>query len=473
MKTWLCCLTLCLSLVCARSASASEAVRDVLPSLTVAASNVGAFYTPMAHRNGAVYTINVEPAATQPNGINLQTVVRKGVKQGNSYVWTQTVVENRTLDDAYHALGSIAMDKDGYLHIAYNMHNMPWQYAVSRKPEDISEFQFLGEPLSVGEIGIVRYDNRTPFTYLGQAAIPGSQVTYPAFFQDRNRELYVTYRFALRPKRSFPEREYSAGIARYDAKTRTWSAIGQPVALSADDADLRRPGQPRTATPFANTRGWWANDPRLWFDEKNGMHVAWSWADYGRFALGATPEPTYAYAYSPDGKNFFRSDGSAYTLPIQYAQSDTIVPGNGYNGTPNITLTRGGSGAPLIMLNPPRKPYHYVIRDPVSRRWLPPIPSPFAAQVIHVEDNGTAWAFATGPTILATRAPQMASSWRVVYKENGEWGNAKILYLREERAFLVHLTRLDNFKEPVDRRSPTRGDCRVRILRVDLDRLRI
>lgn len=453
-------------------ALAAPGVQDVLPFLTVSPAGISGFATPLAHRNGAVYTINVEPAAGAPNGINLQTVVRKGVRQGAGYVWTQTVVEPRTLDDPYHNAGSIAVDRDGYIHIAYNMHNMPWQYAVSKRPEDISEFRFLGEPLTNADLGTVRYDNRTPFPHIGQAAIPGAQVTYPAFFYDRHKDLYVTYRFALKPKLDFPDRVYSGGLARYDVKTRAWTALGQPVALTPAEADVRSQGTQRSAVTFASTKGWWVNDPRLWFDEKNGMHMAWSWAEYGRMAMGLGSEPAVAYAYSPDGRRFYKSDGTPYALPIDYGQSEFVARGRGYEGTPHIALNKGSTGSPMVMLVPPRSNYHYVMRDEAGKRWTAPLPMPFNAQNLFVDDSGTAWAVATGPVVLASRAPQMPSTWRVVYKENGEWAHPKFLYLPEEKALLVHLTRMENFKMPANHRSNSQGQARVRIIRLELDRLR-
>lgn len=445
-------------------ALAAPSVTEVLPQLTVAAGNVGDFTTPLAYRNGSVYTINVEPALGAPTGINLRTVVRKGVRKGASYTWTATTIDDRTMDDPWHTQGSIAMDKDGYIHAAYNMHNMPWQYSVSKAPEDISAFAFRGEAVSAEALKENKYDNRTNFPFLGQAAIPGTQVTYPAFFTDRKGELYVTYRFALRPKRAWAERDYGAGLARYDTKSRTWTAIGGKVDLSPADADVKSPGAARSVVALCTSQGLWANYTRLWFDKANRMHVAWSWSDYRHFAANKQPEPTVAYAFSSDGHSFQRSDAVPYALPIAFDKSDLVVRGTGYRGVPNIAMGKGD--LPLVMLTPPKLPYHYAMRVP--GRWQEPAPSPFAAAVIVTDDEGTSWAFASGPTILTTKTPDKANSWKVAHKESTGWGSAKVLYLPKERAFLVHLTKTSNWQQSADPRAPTRGECSIRIIRVNI-----
>lgn len=188
--------------------NAAEQVR-VLPTFDVAPSNINSFNTPVAYWQGDVYTANVEPGMGMP-GIHLKTVVRKcALGNAASCTWESKVVDDATLDDMYHTQPSIAVDRAGYVHVAYNMHHMPWQYSVSTRPGDISTFNFMGEPITAAQKALVKLANQTPFFSIGKAAIAGNQITYPAFYYDQNRDLYVTYRFATRPKLAFADRAYA------------------------------------------------------------------------------------------------------------------------------------------------------------------------------------------------------------------------------------------------------------------------
>ena len=42
------------------------------------------------------------------------------------------------------------------------MHNMPWQYVVSRQPYNIREFEFRGQAVSDDELATVKFRNKTP-----------------------------------------------------------------------------------------------------------------------------------------------------------------------------------------------------------------------------------------------------------------------------------------------------------------------
>lgn len=182
--------------------NAAEQV-SVLPTFDVAPSNINSFNTPVAYWQGDVYTANVEPGMGMP-GIHLKTVVRKcALGNAASCTWESKVVDDATLDDMYHTQPSIAVDRAGYVHVAYNMHHMPWQYSVSTRPGDISTFNFMGEPITSAQKALVKLANQTPFFSIGKAAIAGNQITYPAFYYDQNRDLYVTYRYSP-PARNSP-----------------------------------------------------------------------------------------------------------------------------------------------------------------------------------------------------------------------------------------------------------------------------
>jgi len=135
---------------------------------------------------------------------------------------TTTRNDTRTLLDPYHTQPSLAFDRNGYLHVAYNMHNLPWQYVVSHQPYDVRQFDFNGQSVTLSQLDALRLSNKTHYPDVGKAQIPGNQITYPAFFKNRAGDLYLTYRYALRPARAWEERARAAGVARYDADNRTW-----------------------------------------------------------------------------------------------------------------------------------------------------------------------------------------------------------------------------------------------------------
>lgn len=446
----------------------SNAPMQAMSALQTAPAGLNIFHTPVAYYKGNIYIITMEPSDGPGNGINLKTVVRKGTFNGTTFVWTSKLIEPRTINDAWHTAGSIVVDRNGYIHIAYNHHNMPWQYARSTNPEDISSFDFLGEAVSDYDIQQVRYENLTDFNYIGEGAIPGTQITYPAFFTDRNGDIYVTYRFALRPKASFTVRQFSAGLAKYNATTRQWTALGASIAVSEADADIRTPGTVRQGTAIASEMGWWAMDLRLTFDENNVMHMAWVWADY----TAPTQTPRHAYAYSPDGVHFFKSNGVEVTLPFTRANCDLIEPDYEYSFTPYINLKNGLTGAPVIMTIAPNLGLCYIIRDTINQLWMTPIQSPWGAAPIVIDVYGGCWAFATGLAILYSTDITNPNGWSLRYSENDEWGYTKYQYIPSKDIILLYLTKAINYAAAPDRYSSDTGDVSVRVVRLKLSDLR-
>jgi hypothetical protein len=46
--------------------------------------------------------------------------------------------------DLWHLAPSVGIDRDGYVHVAGDLHYNPWQYWVSERPGDVSAFTFRG-----------------------------------------------------------------------------------------------------------------------------------------------------------------------------------------------------------------------------------------------------------------------------------------------------------------------------------------
>jgi hypothetical protein len=406
----------------------------VLGYLPVSSANINVFATPLAYRRGQLYTANVEPPAGKAGRNNLLTVIRQGRRNNDgSWSWKSHVLEPRTLDDKYHTQASIAVDRDGYVHVAYNMHNMPWQYAISKRPEDISEFVFHGDSLTQDQLDTVIFKNRVPYPSLGNAAIPGNQITYPAFFTDRHGDLYVTYRYATRPRRAWKERGFAGAIAKYDTGTRTWTQIGGRMRVSAEDADLPRGQREAYTHPFAFEDGWSVYLIRLAFDRNNGMHASWMWR-----AGGAGPDVSHpSYAYSPDGgKSFFKANGGKYALPVRVGQAGHYVAeheGRRFHAPTAIAATDQGN--PFIIFIEMHKPWRMTSYQPHSEEWSLPVKTPSGASETWIDDDGTQWLFAGGLKVLR-RKPGIDRRWEVRHV-GGNLCAPRVVPVPQERSFFI------------------------------------
>lgn len=418
---------------------ARETILSDLPVDVEGERNV--FAQPFAYRNGMVFTVHVEPPATPRTGkedMNLRTVVRKGQRQEDgSWRWEEKLIEPRTLRDMWHTQASIALDRNGYVHVAYNMHNMPWQYAVSRRPYDIGEFEFRGQAVSDEELATVKFRNKTPFPDIGNAAIPGNQVTYPMFFTDRDGELYLTYRYSLKPARAWERRGFSGGIARYDVERRVWEQIGGPVVIGRDDAALPRDAKTATQRPFAYDDGHTVYLITLAFDRDNGMHAFWNWRPEG--AGMDTIKPSYAY--SRDGRNFQRSDGSAYTLPISFKAAEPIAGSadtRGYYAPKSVAVL--DDGTPMAIVQPLTGGREVHTYDKQRQHFVSE-PAPAAAAEIAVDRQGRQWAFATGLRVFMREQP--GTTWTEVGQLGSNQCYPRVRYYAAESRFVVHTTSCD------------------------------
>jgi hypothetical protein len=351
--------------------------------------------------------------------------------------WTRAVVDDRTLPDDYHTQPSVGVDQRGGVHIAYNMHNMPWQYLRSRTPCSVADLEFLGRSVTDHDLRSVFEENRTPFPENGSAPIPGNQVTYPAFFNDRNGMLYVTYRFAVRPARPWLERAFGAGIANFDAIENRWHAIGGEVPLTSLDATVTA-GAKASAFPFAWNPGWTVYPPRLWFDRNNALYVIWLWRQTQ--AGIDTTHPSFATRATPS-KPFARADGTTYSLPISIGDVgliDAFAPEHQFHASASVTTDLNGD--PWVVLGSADVPRALVVYDKTAKHWRASGPTPYGASAVICEDDGVCWAYASGPTVFRRVAGD--GQWRMVHQEKGYCDPKPLHMLSEHRRFL-HVTRCD------------------------------
>jgi hypothetical protein len=416
-----------------------DALETVMPPVAVDPDgDVNVFSSPFYYRNGMIFVVHVEPppAGMAETPLNLRTVVRKGVLDADGrWQWQATTLEPRTLKDGYHTQGSIALDRKGYVHVVYNMHDMPWQYSVSRLPYDIRRFEFRGQSLSQEMLAIVKLENRSPFPDVGSAAIPGNQITYPRFFVDRKGELYITYRYSLRPARHWGERAFGGGLARYDTATRRWKSLGGALTISKEDAQLPGDVTQYTQHPFAFDEHYIVLYIELAFDKNNGMHAIWTWRYSG--PGGDTVKPSYAY--SPDGgAHFYRADHKTlYTLPINYADADEItdVPGPYWAEKAIAAFDPEKPELILFPIGGPRRLFSRV-QPSDGHYWQSDGDSPWGATDLVIDKEGVQWLIASGLKIFTRK--YMWQPWVMVLDMQQQYRQPRVEYVSEENALYIH-----------------------------------
>lgn len=205
-----------------------------------------------------------------------------------------------------HNFIAMAVDRDGFLHVAADMHASPLVYFRSRNP--------LDEPFHAGSFESIH-------------RMTGDQedrVTYPSFLRDANGELVFMCRVG------------SSGngdhiLNRYDTATRTWRRLVDGPILSGRSAT-----QTMNAYPAGPVRG-----PDGWF------HLAWVWRD--------TPDcetcHDVCYARSRDLVHWERSDGTPLALPISAAGCEVVDPVAAGGGLLNGLLAIGFDADGRVVLS--------------------------------------------------------------------------------------------------------------------------
>ena len=251
--------------------------------------------TPVTTYNGSIYFTWVDN--------KMRTMIAK--KTPGRKV-TTSVILPKSDRDKNHSLPSVAVDKNGYIHVVYNMHqsrwqegDTGWQYKVSDKPEDISSFTFVGDD-----------PDRT---------IPGKYITYPAFTKDRNGDLYVTFRHRTHPDGNYGfDGSQGIGIAKYDANSKRWCMLGGTNYKHGIKTFFWSDSSRHWGNKKPGYQGYRA---KLFFDRNNRMHVSWD-----VFIAPGEEASHIMYAYSDDGgKTFKKANGQTIdSLPITPQNGDIV-----------------------------------------------------------------------------------------------------------------------------------------------------
>jgi hypothetical protein len=192
---------------------------------------------------------------------------------------------------------ALALDRDGCLHFAGNMHNDPLVYWRTRRPFDLATLERLDRMSGDRE----------------------QSVTYPLFFTNADGELLFRYR--------------DGGSGRgsdiyniYDAGTRAWRHLLDTPLLDGE-----------------GRRNAYALEPTLGPDGR--FHLVWMWRDTPDCATNHT----LSYARSRDLLRWETSRGQPIPLPITLAHGEVLDPARPGDGLINMTFSLGFDPQPLIL----------------------------------------------------------------------------------------------------------------------------
>lgn len=425
-------------LLCVETAAAN--IELVMPPTSVSPTGDRAtFSTPMDYLNGHLAVVQVEAADDKTPSGYLRTVVHHGKRESEgSWRWTSTVIERRTLHDPYHTQPSVAFDRDGYLHVVYNMHHVPWQYLVSSQPYQITSFAFGGEAVTLADLDLVRKHNQTHhFTSNGKALIPGNQITYPAFTKDRHGDLYVTYRYATKPARRWEERAFAIGIAKYDTLARRWQPLAEPLSLNQGDALMGPDG--RSAThPFIFDEFFLPYLVTLAFDQDNTLHAIWTWWDRKRGLDGS-------HTFTPSYRNVAVDSLPVPSVNAEMAERIPGWPGDTVFNTAKA-LDVAANGDLLAIFEVKGKSRYLIRRSREGGHWGRAVETPNSASKIKVSNDGTEWLFASGITVFR-RSP--GGSWSKAAQIGQNLCDPWPVYVPDENLFFIRAKNCTDFSSSV------------------------
>ncbi|MCD8101149.1 MAG: BNR repeat-containing protein [Alistipes sp.] len=237
-----------------------------------------------SHENGTQFTAYYDPEG--------RMVI--ACREAGSPVWTvhPTRYTGNVLD-AHNSI-SIAADSEGYLHVSWDHHGNPLNYARSVAPFS------------------PRLGDREPMTGCNE-----DNITYPEFFRMGSHLIFM-----YRDGRSG---QGNLVMNRYDTRTREWTQLH----------DLLIDGQ-------GERNAYW----QACTDSHGTLHLSWVW----RESPDVASNHDLCYARSRDGGiSWERSDGTRYDLPITASTAEyaCLVP-QGSELINQTSMTADKHGNPYI-----------------------------------------------------------------------------------------------------------------------------
>ncbi len=342
------CAPLCFSAATfASSASLDDETLEAVVEWTVP-EDIGCAYYNYNNTSSPVHTFNGYTYAVFTDKNWCPRIAK--IKDGDAQI-EKLADDYEAMVDGHNTF-SIGLDKNGYIHVAGDMHGFPFGsdntnhysdyyiaatclYWVSDNPEDISSFTFYGRDSA--------------------RVIPGSGHTYQYFLYDREGDLYSSSRQWVRndPHWTFNPGKVATGLARYDVATKTWTALGgeAPIFEFTDPMSVTHLWEPNhnkvifweptgvDSTPYQT----WHTD--IYFDENNRLHLA-TGMNTDNSGNGSHPGAGTAicYAYSDDkGETWHKANGIGIdSLPMRSATADIVAGGHWYIMEAGVTVSPRG-----------------------------------------------------------------------------------------------------------------------------------
>ncbi|ATC65312.1 neuraminidase [Nibricoccus aquaticus] len=271
--------------------------------------------------------------------------------------------------DAHNSI-SLAIDGAGFLHVSWDHHGNPLNYARSVAP------------------GSLELATKSPMTGQREA-----RVTYPQFFPLPSGDLLFLYRDGRSGQGSLV-------LNRYDTATQTWRTV-QPDLISGE-------GQ---RSPY------WA----MTVDARGTLHLAWNW----RESPDVASNHDLAYARSTDGGlSWTKSDSTSYALPITAASAEyaALIPQNSNLMNPPFITTDSASNPAIVSYwspKPDAAPQFQIIHHD-GKTWQQ-IPGPARTDKFSLAGTGTKRPPISRALLLFSSSAK-TSSLHLVYRDDSRSG---------------------------------------------------
>lgn len=302
-----------------------------------------------------------------------------------SQEWTYEILPTTIGWDSHNSV-TMAVDRDGHLHVSGNMHNVPLVYFRTEVAGDVNSLVRI--PTMV--------DSQTE-----------RAVTYPTFRTTSEGDLLFRFRSGV-------SGDGMDVYYKYDESTRAWSSFLSTPLL---DGEGLRNAYPDDQGPVLGPDG--------------NYHMVWVWRDSGTAESSNTP----SYARSADLLHWENSKGEPIELPITYSNGDVIEavgPGRGIINN-NIRVGFDADGSPVVS-------YHRYDDEGNSQIWLAR-PSDTGWDVSQVTDWVGQWSFAGTGTLnfdVSVFAPRTL--------DNGDI-EVRVSCLGDNRSIIVDSNNLEQIAE--------------------------
>lgn len=285
-----CALTALVAFAAAQFAHAVESVQPAR-SLNIGSAYSGSSVNVVANRRHAMFTHDRTQFAAYYDADHYVVLARRTL---GSDEWTTLRTEFKgNVTDAHNSI-SIAVDGAGFLHVSWDHHGNPLNYARGVRPL---------------ELEIERVSHIT--------GVADQRVTYPEFQRLANGDLLFLYRDGQSGRGRLV-------LNRYFLAQRAWRTV-QSNLIDGEGA----------RSPYWN----------LTVDPAGGVHLAWTWRETPDVATNHD----LAYAFSADGGTTWRSiEGAALKMPL-------TVASDGYAA--RIPMRRNLMNPPWIAADRRGRPY--------------------------------------------------------------------------------------------------------------------